>query len=220
MEAQTEAIGTFIRQQVIPKGMTVTEAAKRLHVGRPALSNLLNGNASLSPEMALRLEKTFGADRQDLLERQVLSDRERRTDADRAVAVTRFVPPFLMIKALQIEAWANTTQARHLLPVLLRKLIHSTGEDLVSVDFPGYDNAQRRGWDGWVEANAATPWIPQGASGWEFGVSRDALRKAEDDYANRLRIPHTERALCTFVFVTPRNWRRQDRVGEDQERNR
>ena len=208
MEAQTEAVGTFIRQQVIPKGITVTEAAKQLHVGRPALSNLLNGKASLSPDMALRLEKTFGADRQDLLERQAKSDRERRTDADRAVAVTRFVPPFLTIKAWQIEEWANTIKARHLLPVLVRKLIHSTGEDLGSVDFPGYDNAQRRGWDGWVEANAATPWIPHGTSGWEFGVSKDARSKADDDYAKRMsKIPPTERALSTFVFVTPRNWK-------------
>jgi len=33
------------------------EAAKRLGVGRPALSNLLNGKAALSTEMAARLEK-------------------------------------------------------------------------------------------------------------------------------------------------------------------
>ena len=34
----------------------MTEAAKKLGVGRPALSNLLNGNASLSHNMAVRLE--------------------------------------------------------------------------------------------------------------------------------------------------------------------
>ena len=31
--------GTFVRQKVIPSGMTVKEAAKRLGIGRQALSN-------------------------------------------------------------------------------------------------------------------------------------------------------------------------------------
>ena len=41
--------GGFIREHIIPQGMSVTDAAKRLGVGRPALSNLLNANSSLSP---------------------------------------------------------------------------------------------------------------------------------------------------------------------------
>ena len=69
-------LGRFIRQQVIPPGMTVTEAARKLGVGRPALSNLLNGRAALSQNMALRLEETFGADRTRLFDLQAGSDRE------------------------------------------------------------------------------------------------------------------------------------------------
>lgn len=61
-------VGDYIRRQVIPVGMSVKKAAKRLGLGRPALSNLHNGNAALSPEMAVRLEKSFGADRQKLLD--------------------------------------------------------------------------------------------------------------------------------------------------------
>ena len=207
---QLKDIGAYIKQHILPQDMTVTEAAKRLGVGRPALSNLLNRKASLSAEMALRLEKAFGADRQDLLDRQAKSDRERQRDADRAVAVPRFVPPFLPIKARQIEAWADTIEARHRLPILLRTLINSTGEGLSRVDFPGHDDAQRSGWDGRVEAAAATPWIPQGMSGWEFGVNQDARSKADKDYAKRLSIPAKERARCTFVFVTPRAWLAKD----------
>ena len=70
--------GTFIREHVIPKAMSVTDAAKRLGVGRPALSNLLNGNSSLSPTMAVRLEKSFGADRRKLLDLQSEFDRHSR----------------------------------------------------------------------------------------------------------------------------------------------
>ena len=67
-------VGEYIRQHVIPAGMSVKEAASRLGVGRPALSNLLNGNAALSPDMAVRLEKSFGADRQKLLDMQAAAE--------------------------------------------------------------------------------------------------------------------------------------------------
>ena len=200
-------IGSYIRQQVIPTGMTVTEAAEKLGVGRPALSQILNGGAALSPEMVLRLETTFGADRKQLLDLQAASDRDRRRDEDRAVPVSSYVPDFLTIKAKQIEDWADTIDARNLLPVMLRRLIHSTGRELHHVDFPGFDNAQRRGWDGWVEADAATSWVPAGRSGWEFSVEQPPQGKAECDYQARLRmLTPAERADCTFVFVTPRNW--------------
>jgi addiction module HigA family antidote len=201
-------VGEFIRRKLIPSGMTVKEAAKRLGIGRPALSNLLNGKAALSPEMAMRLETTFGANRQDLLDRQGGQDQAQRRGAERAVPVSAYVPSFLMIKARQIEDWAaHSLHARDQLPVAVRKLIHSTGRELRQVDFPGYDNAQRRGWDGWTVADAATPWIPDGSSGWEFGTDERPDRKAAHDYAARLKaVPAAERAQTTFIFLTPRNW--------------
>ena len=85
--------------------------------------------------------------------------------------------------------------------------MHSTGNDLRRVDFPGYDNAQRKGSDGFVEAGAATPWVPEGRSYWEFGTDQKPGAKAESDYTARLKsVDPAERAKSTFVFVTPRNW--------------
>jgi antitoxin HigA-1 len=67
--------GEFVRMEVIePLGLTVTEAAKALRVTRPALSALLNGRASLSPEMALRIEKAFGPRMDTLLRMQTAFD--------------------------------------------------------------------------------------------------------------------------------------------------
>ena len=200
--------GTFVRESVIPSGMTVKDAAKRLGIGRPALSNFLNGKSTLSPKMAVRLEKTFGADRQHLLEMQSAYDLQERHVSERGVAVRPFVPSFLIIKARQIENWADSNiDARTHLPVLLRKLVQSTGNELLKVDFPGYDNAQRHGNDGFVEAGAATPWVPEGTSHWEFGTDQDPRVKAEGDYSARLNsVGPTERANSTFIFVTPRNW--------------
>ena len=50
--------GEILREDVlIPLGLTVTDAAKSLGVTRKTLSALLNGKASLSPEMAVRISK-------------------------------------------------------------------------------------------------------------------------------------------------------------------
>ena len=43
-----------------PHGLSVTEAANILGVSRSTLSNLTNGNADLSWNMAIRLAKAFG----------------------------------------------------------------------------------------------------------------------------------------------------------------
>lgn len=200
--------GVFVRAHVIPTGMSVREAAKLLQIGRPALSNLVNARSSLSPNMAIKLEKTFGADRQKLLELQAAFDRHARFQKEKVIAARSYVPSFLTIKARQIHEWPeHNHEPRRLLAVLLRKLIHSTGHKLRHVDFPAYDNSERRGWDGRVDTDAATPWIPAGKSCWELGTNKRPGTKAESDYAERLAsAPPDERANCTFVFVTPRNW--------------
>ena len=217
MQQKQITVGQNIRGKVIPSGMSVKDAAARLGVGRPALSNVLNGKASLSPTMALRLERAFGADSDALLELQASQDKARRRDEGKGVAVRGYVPSFLTIKAHDIERWASTNGAREGLPVLLRKLVHATGRDLARVDFPGFDNSQRPGWDGWVEAGMATAWIAEGMSGWEFGTSNNPRRKAESDYAKRTALPLDVREQCTFVFVTPRNWLGKDEWAKEKE---
>jgi antitoxin HigA-1 len=44
-----------------PFGLSVTEGAKALGVSRTTLSRLMNGRARVSPGMAIRLAKAFGA---------------------------------------------------------------------------------------------------------------------------------------------------------------
>ncbi|RIV26129.1 addiction module antidote protein, HigA family [Alicyclobacillaceae bacterium I2511] len=211
MKSSSEAVdhpGTYVRKAIIPSGMSVKAAAERLGVGRPALSNFLNGKSALSHEMAVRLERTFGANRTQLLEMQAAYDQQVGFARSKQIMVRAFVPNFLTIKAREIEDWAGRQiDARSHLPVLLRKLVHSTGNDLHHVDFPGYDNAQRKGSDGFIEAGGATPWIPEGNSYWEFGTDQNPGGKAESDYTARLTsIEPAVRARSTFVFVTPRNW--------------
>jgi addiction module HigA family antidote len=67
---QPSHVGDFLKRSVLPDDLSVTEAAEVLGVGRPALSQLLNGKAALSPEMALRFEKAFGVKMDTLLRMQ------------------------------------------------------------------------------------------------------------------------------------------------------
>jgi addiction module HigA family antidote len=63
--------GLFLAEElVVPLGLSVTEAARILGVGRPALSALLNGRAAVSAEMAVRFEKAFDVDAGLLLRMQ------------------------------------------------------------------------------------------------------------------------------------------------------
>jgi len=204
--------GIHVKEQIIPKNLSVKKAAELLGVGRPALSNFLNGNASLSPEMALRLDKTFGANSEELLQLQAKYDQSEMKVHEKDIFTREYVPNFLTIKARDIEAWADgNIEARSLLSVLLRKLVHSTGKELSQVNFPGYDNSERKGWDGEVESGEANPWIPLGKSGWEFGCTVDAKNKADGDFKARVKsVPVAQRAHINFVFVTPRNWKGKD----------
>ena len=208
----TEHPGHYVRAHVIPDDMSVTKAANTLGVGRPALSNFLNGNAALSPLMAARLHKAFDADADDLMRRQAAYDASRQRPTGAELTNTRtFVPPFLRPKANDIEAWADTIDSRSRLAVLLRVLIHSTCDGLKYVDFPGNDDAQRPGWDGKVETVLGNPWVPQGTSRWEFGVDLKVTAKANREYTKRTKATSpTDRQNTTFVFVTPRRWAGKD----------
>ena len=85
--------GEFVRVEVIEEfGLSVTQAAGILGVRRATLSDLLNGNAALSPEMALRIEKAFGVSMDMLLRMQAWHDASRMRARADEIAVQRYQP--------------------------------------------------------------------------------------------------------------------------------
>jgi antitoxin HigA-1 len=85
--------GEFIRTEIIePLGLSVTAAADVLRVSRPALSNLLNGRADLSGEMALRIEKAFGPRMDTLMRMQSAYDVAQTRKRERKIRVRRYRP--------------------------------------------------------------------------------------------------------------------------------
>ena len=85
--------GDFIRTEILEElRLSVTAAAEILGVRRSTLSALLNGNAGLSPEMALRLEKAFGVRMDMLLKMQAWHDAASMRARTNEVAVERYQP--------------------------------------------------------------------------------------------------------------------------------
>ena len=83
--------GQFIRMEIIdPLDLSITKAAEVLGVTRPALSALLNGRASLSSDMALRIEKAFGVKMDTLLRMQTAFDIAATRDREGEINVERF----------------------------------------------------------------------------------------------------------------------------------
>jgi addiction module HigA family antidote len=74
LNMKPEHPGGVILNWILPEGMTITEAAKRLGVSRQSLDALVNERRSVSPEMAKRLELTFGGTARTLLNMQTHYD--------------------------------------------------------------------------------------------------------------------------------------------------
>lgn len=86
--------GDFIRTEVVDElGLSVTKAAEVLGVRRATLSDLLNGKTSLTPEMALRLEKAFAVSMDTLLRMQAWYDSYTMRKRADSIAVQRYNPP-------------------------------------------------------------------------------------------------------------------------------
>ncbi len=82
--------GALVREDCLkPLGLSVTEGAKRLGVGRQTLSNLVNEKAAVSIEMAYRLSKAFGSMPETWLGMQLAFDLSRARDLERRIKVER-----------------------------------------------------------------------------------------------------------------------------------
>jgi antitoxin HigA-1 len=85
--------GRFIREEILDElDLPVARAAEVLGVRRATLSDLVNGKASLSPEMALRIEKAFGVSMDTLLRMQAWYDSHTMRERAAEIDVKRYEP--------------------------------------------------------------------------------------------------------------------------------
>ena len=120
-------------------------------------------------------------------------------------------------RALHFKSWADTQDARHTLPLLIRRLIRAIVPTDAIVIFPANEQVQRPGLDGIVEVTVGNQFVPYGKSAWEMGVNSNKKNKAEKDFNKRT----TSTTLAvkqetTFIFVTPREWQNKDDWAEEK----
>jgi addiction module HigA family antidote len=83
--------GELIKEVCLePLGLTITAAASGLGVSRKALSELLNGHAGISPEMAIRLSMAFGGSPESWLKQQMLYDLSQAEQSSKLIKIKKF----------------------------------------------------------------------------------------------------------------------------------
>lgn len=86
--------GEIIREDCLkPLGLSVTGAAKWLGVSRQSLSELLNGRAGVSAEMAIRLEKAGWSTAETWLGAQSAYDLWQAKQRADSIKVARYPAP-------------------------------------------------------------------------------------------------------------------------------
>ena len=73
-----------------PLGLTVTEGAAALGVARHTLSRVINGQAGISPDMVIRLEKAFGASADSWIRMQAAYDLAQARQYEDQINVKRY----------------------------------------------------------------------------------------------------------------------------------
>jgi hypothetical protein len=122
-----------------------------------------------------------------------------------------------LITRSNLEDWANRVDSKSDLPYLISRLVMATTPGITQADFPSGNATYIGGWDGIVNCEEATAYVPKGISLWEFGTEKGSKRKADDDYDKRTADPlgYIQKD-SVFIFVTPRFCRDKDKWIQDK----
>lgn len=86
--------GPWVKRNILaPYDLSISDAANHLGISRPPFSNVLNGKAALSSELALRLEKAFGISAKTLLNMQAAHSLEQAAQRIDASMIKRLPEP-------------------------------------------------------------------------------------------------------------------------------
>ena len=110
-----------------------------------------------------------------------------------------------------LERWADTTFSKAVLPYLISRLVRATTPASTKANLPSGSATYIGGWDGIVNCETETAYVPQGISLWELGTTSNCKGKADDDYDKRKANPiGFTPSDSVFIFVTPRLWTKKD----------
>lgn len=94
-----------------PVELSITQGARVLGVTRQALNNVVNGNARILPEMAIRLDKAFGGTAEAWLALQTAYDLAQARKRESGV---RVIPVPRTTGARGVSSYPSTSSLRRL----------------------------------------------------------------------------------------------------------
>ncbi|AVR44586.1 hypothetical protein C7S20_04515 [Christiangramia fulva] len=116
-----------------------------------------------------------------------------------------------LITRNHLQNWADTVLSKSTLPYLISRLIRATSPKSTRAKMAWGSATYIGGWDGIVNCESDTAYVPQGVSLWELGTDLDIKGKANGEYEKRKDKPLSfEPTECVFIFVTPRLWTKKD----------
>ena len=121
------------------------------------------------------------------------------------------------ITAAEIDNWTSRDprRAQEILPQLVWKLILGSCTRIKDHHFPYGKAIQYSGYDGMLETDGESQFVPLGKSVWEMGTDSDSLSKFNSDYTKRTEKPNgISMEDTTFCFVTSRMWNHKQGIVE------
>lgn len=114
-----------------------------------------------------------------------------------------------IITAKKLDSLSTEKQREFegLLPLLVKKLIFNSCTAIDSIRMPHGEDIWATGFDGFVHCAEQTTYVPSGYSVWEFGTSKNAVQKANDDYDKRSLNPlGVSKKETSFYSVSTKVW--------------
>lgn len=108
-----------------------------------------------------------------------------------------------LINSIQIEQYAkeNKKEAENEFPIIIKKLIKNTVENITGIHLPSGNNTIQTGIDGYVSFKGTSKYLGDKTANIEIGTSEDYIGKANKDIKKR-----TPKKDENFIFITPYRW--------------
>lgn len=191
--------GESLRTQLEAIGWTQSRLVSESRVSRQTISRAINRD-EVSDRTRARVDAALGRARA-----------KRRSTPGTAPRPRPTAPGGALCDATDLTAWADRREAQSVLPLVIRRLISATGIGVTKLHVRTGEGVHLPGWDGIVQADRGTAFVPKGTSGWEMSVGAPPRRKAEENWEKWLQDGGTlDPTTAMFVFVTPRRWARKE----------
>lgn len=133
---------------------------------------------------------------------------------------------YKLVTENQLDSWVegNIREAQGVIVDFVCRLILASafGNRIDGIHLPLSDSIEQPGPDASLQVDSTDtifrPYVPEGKSFWEIGTGKKPIEKAKKDYKKSVEsIERDIRLESTFVFVTPRSGRTNQKLASDKD---